>query len=131
MMIRKFTVENFYSIRDKVSLNFSIPKNAPEMDAFYESCDGGRYPKVVAAFGHNASGKTNLVKALAFLKYFTTDSYLLDKDQDIPVLGFKFCDESKDATSKFELEFDAYGEIYLYSLEVKSEAIVRESLNPT
>jgi hypothetical protein len=72
-MLYRLEVDNFYSIRDHQVLDLTIAPNVPDPDNRYAQIFPGstqRAPKVVAIFGKNASGKTNLLKALEFLFSF-------------------------------------------------------------
>ena len=127
-MIHKITIENYYSLRDEITLDFKIPKNAPELNAFYKDQHNERYPKVIGVFGHNASGKTNVVKALAFLRFFVLNSHMLGKDDSIPVSSFSFCPDAEAAPIKFNIEYEVFGEVYEYKLCLTSEAVISEEL---
>jgi hypothetical protein len=45
-------------------------------------------PKTVAFFGANASGKSNVLRALAFLRWFLVDSFNLSPDDHLPIVPF-------------------------------------------
>lgn len=69
-MLYKLEVENFASIRDLQVLDLRIGANVPvDPERFAEIFPGaGTYvPKVVAIYGANASGKTNLLLALQYI----------------------------------------------------------------
>jgi hypothetical protein len=72
-MIHLIEVENFLSIRDRQVVDLRISGKVPDVfhrfrQIFPEA--GTRAPKIVALFGANASGKTNMLKALAFIVNF-------------------------------------------------------------
>ena len=127
-MIRKLVVENFYSIKDELILDFKVAKNVPENDVYLKTDRGERYPKVVGIFGHNASGKTTVAKVLSFLRHFMLFSYGQNKDKRIPVSPFVFSDDTKTEPSKFTLEFIAWGEVYEYQLCLDGESVKSERL---
>ena len=127
-MIRKLVIENFYSIKDELTLDFKVAKNVPENDSFLTTERGERYPKVVGVFGHNASGKTTVAKALSFLRHFILFSHGKNKSEDIPVSPFAFSDEYLGKETNFTLEFMAWGEIYEYQLSLTSESVKSEKL---
>jgi AAA15 family ATPase/GTPase len=77
-MICRLEIENFYSIRDPQVLDLRISKGVPDYPErfsplFHGSTD--RAPKVVALFGANGSGKSSVLKAVAFLAWFVKDSF--------------------------------------------------------
>jgi len=49
---------------------------------------GTAVTKILACFGKNASGKTNLLKALSFSKWFIRKSFNLKPDEQIPIQPF-------------------------------------------
>ncbi|MBQ3348167.1 AAA family ATPase [Candidatus Saccharibacteria bacterium] len=69
-MIHSFKVKNFYSIKDEVEVNF-VAKNGsitvPELylDAPFDK----KVTKVAFVGGANGSGKTNILRVLAFVKF--------------------------------------------------------------
>ncbi len=72
-MISLIEIENFLSIRDHQVVDLRISGKVPDkFERFAPIFPGAatRAPKVVALFGANASGKTNLLKALGFLVQF-------------------------------------------------------------
>jgi len=76
-MIYRLEVENFFSIRDQQVLDLTIAPNVSDPDGRYAPIFLGsdlRAPKVIAFYGANASGKTNLLKALEFAVGVLRDS---------------------------------------------------------
>ena len=76
-MFYRLEIENFYSIRDQQVLDLRVNrtvKDAPEKFAPLFPGSDDRAPKVVALYGANASGKTTILRALSFLKWFLSES---------------------------------------------------------
>ena len=76
-MLYRLELENFYSVRDRQVLDLTIPPNVPTDEERFAPLFPGsplRAPKVVAIYGANASGKTNILKAINFLFGFAKDS---------------------------------------------------------
>jgi uncharacterized protein len=72
-MIHLVEIENLFSVRDRQVIDLRISAKVPdEFDRFAPIFPGAevRAPKVVALFGANASGKTNVLKALNFIVQF-------------------------------------------------------------
>ena len=67
-MILEFSLNNFYSFKEENRVSFIVNKKSPCSDAYVETKHGERMTKILACFGPNASGKTNLLKALPFLR---------------------------------------------------------------
>lgn len=128
-MLRKISIENFYSIREKQTLAFNVPDNAPDLPAFgkEKEISATRIPKIISIFGANASGKTTVLRALGFLKWFLTYSFNLLPTDNLPVAPFADAD-SRDGISRFEVELDSYliederPCIYRYNLELKHDS---------
>lgn len=69
-MLYRLEIENFASIRDPQALDLRIGANVPlDPDRFGEIFPGAATyaPKVIAIYGANASGKTNLLFALEYI----------------------------------------------------------------
>jgi len=72
-MIYRVEIENFLSIRDRQVVDLRISAKVPDrFDRFEPLFNGAstRTPKVVALFGANASGKTNVLRTLNFIVQF-------------------------------------------------------------
>jgi uncharacterized protein len=77
-MLHRLEIENFYSIRDRQIIDLRVAANVPDEDGRLAPIWRGeaeRAPKVVALFGANASGKSNVLRALSFLTWFVKDSF--------------------------------------------------------
>ena len=86
-MIYKIEIENFYSIRDKQTLDLRASAHAPDTTQRLASCWQGsqeQAPKVVALFGANGSGKSNLLRALSFVCWFVQLSFSIPLGARIP-----------------------------------------------
>lgn len=68
-MIHVFSVSNYRSIRETVTLDLRIPGTAPELARFRQSAANPdvRLPTVAVLMGPNGSGKTTLLRALVDL----------------------------------------------------------------
>lgn len=90
-MITKLEVENFYSIQDRQVLDLVAPGNAPaKTNHLIESFSGSgeRVPKVVAIFGANGSGKSNILRALTFIIWFLKHSFHTQPGDDLHSFPF-------------------------------------------
>jgi uncharacterized protein len=87
-MIHRLEIENFYSIRDTQVIDLRIGAKVPnEEERFAEIKDdsGERIPKIVAMYGANASGKSNVLRALSLLQWFLVDSWKLPAGAGLPL----------------------------------------------
>jgi len=126
-MLISFHVKNFRSIVDTtVSLNYAegkAPNGYEEMSALPFFDIGSSKKRVVpclALYGANASGKTNLIKAIKGLNDF------LDTGIDNIFAPNKLHSDCR--STLFEVNFYKEKNLFSYSVEYNSENIIRESL---
>lgn len=90
-MLHRLEVENFYSIRDPQVIDLRVGANAPDEPGRLAPLWKGaeeKAPKVVALFGANASGKSNVLKALSFIAWFVTNSFSTPRGSRMPFESF-------------------------------------------
>ena len=137
-MLRKFTVENFGSVREAQTLDLTIGRKATDPDGrFVESIpdSGIRLPTVALIYGANASGKSTVLRALNFVARFIGQSALWDQNQPFPFVTFA-TKEALEQPTLFRLEVDGRQldgsghAIYEYELELNSKTrqVSRERL---
>lgn len=126
-MIHSFSCKNFYSFKDLSTVNFTVNKHAPKGNGYFKDKSGIRLSKAETVIGSNASGKTNLLKALPFMKWLILGSFNLDPESLIPVQPFKFGGDKEEPT-ELSAEFETDGIIYLYKFSLNSERILKEQL---
>ena len=69
-MIHKYRFKNFFSFAEETEVSFVLNRQVPDSDLVFESPGGARLSKILAVIGPNASGKTNVLKPLPFLRWF-------------------------------------------------------------
>ncbi|PKQ64006.1 ATP-binding protein [Labilibaculum filiforme] len=127
-MLVNFSVKNFRSIKDKVTLSFEAAKS-DNLEDYYiiEPKEGVRLLKLGLIYGANASGKTNVLKALDFLRDLILEP--VDKKTDtINVSPFLFSSNTPNENTILSIEFFQEGIKYLYDLEVNKNTVVSEEL---
>lgn len=90
-MIYEVTIENFYSIADRQVIDLRAGGNAPQEAAHLAPVWKGataRAPKVIGVFGANAAGKSNVLRALGFLRWFVRDSFGANWQGHLPYRPF-------------------------------------------
>ena len=127
-MIAEFKIKNFYSLRDEQTLSF-IPTNDDTSRENYteEVADGVSLLKIGFIYGSNASGKTNILKALDFFSRFMVDDSL-NKGDEIEVVPFLLDDVSEKERTSFEMTFYLNRERYKLNLVLDSKIIYEETL---
>ncbi|MBR7794397.1 ATP-binding protein [Undibacterium sp. FT147W] len=118
-MILEYGFENFFSFKEEVSVSFRLDSNCPESVS-----KGKKVSSAICIKGANGSGKTQLLKALAFLRHFSCFSFSDKPEDTIGLLPFF----ERNTPSKFYIEFIQYNVEYRYELEATTEAVVRERL---
>lgn len=127
-MIHRFTFSNFYSFYDEQTIDFTVNEKAPNTEAYVESAFGTRVGKLLVCFGHNASGKTNLLKPFVFLSWFITHSFQQEPDREIPFVPF-FFPEDPSAAGKFSVDFELNRTLFRYRVALTKERVLEEQLS--
>lgn len=124
-MILNYSVKNFYSIgKDGASVNFAVDGNAPKTDMYVSAGkEAGRASLIEAVFGANASGKTQLLKGLAFIHHMLTTSYYVNPSDEMlfePHLALS------DDPSEVSVRFTVDERIFEYTLIFTKKRILKE-----
>ena len=127
-MIAEFKIRNFYSLRDEQTLSF-IPTNDDTSRDIYteEVANGVSLLKIGCIYGSNASGKTNVLKALDFFAGFMVRDNL-NKGDEIGVVPFLLDDVSDKERTSFEMTFYLNREKYRLNLVLDNKVIFEETL---
>lgn len=130
-MILKIEFENFFSIRDRVRIDFRAANInttlARELSHNVMVWKGVPVLKTVGLFGPNASGKSNIIKAIHFCCRMILDSHLNNEGVVFNFEPFKF-DGWQEKPSKFLIDFVCENVEYEYAFELTQERIIAESL---
>ena len=111
-------------------VSFVVNDNAPQNNGYFTAISGNRLSKVETIIGPNASGKTNLLKVLPFLKWLIIDSFNIKPEDPIAVQPFAFSDE-KDQPTELSVVFEINGKEYNYSFVLNKQKILSEELAVT
>ena len=127
-MLLQFSVENYLSFKEQAVLSL-IPAADKEHLNNITSRGDFKGLNTIAIYGANASGKSNLFKAVTVALNMIRNSANTQVDQLLPVVPFKLDDESKDKPSAFEFQFIADdGKKYIYGFSAFPDRIVEEYL---
>lgn len=121
-MLLEFGVKNFFAFREEAALSLRFDANCPSAVS-----NGRDFSTALCIKGANSCGKTQILKALSFLKYFCYDSFSARPDEAIAVLPFF----SSPEPCEFFIEFEQDGIEYRYELCTTSREVVRETLYKT
>ena len=110
-MLIQFTVGNFRSIANEI--NFSMEaaptsKRAKKMPVDLENqfeIPNTKLLKSAVLYGANASGKSNFVQALRFMRNFVLRSSAMQIGDNIDVSAFRFIEGFGERPSSFEIIF--------------------------
>lgn len=129
-MILEITLTNFFSINEKITLDLQAAniqtKEARALDGNTFSVGNERLLKTVAIYGANASGKSNIIKAVKAAVDMILDSHNYNEGDSFGFKPFKF--GGNDASSEFYIRFIVNGIEHEYSFSCTREEIITESL---
>ncbi len=124
-MIRKIITKNFFSLREEAVLDLTTSAKTPTDNSFEKAKCGDQISILAGVFGPNASGKTNLLKSLAFLNFFLRHSYReLKTKEGIPIDGYLGCDDPVNLS----IEFEGQSNIYRYEIELDKSKVIDERI---
>jgi len=132
-MFLRFSIQNFKTFHQTAVLSLvasNYDKRSRELENVHSDVQFGfRLLKSAVVFGANASGKSVLFEALAFMKYFVVSgSVKSQKGDKIGVVPFRLNEESEKAATEFEVMFIYNSVLFRYGFEVDSERVVSEWL---
>lgn len=130
-MIIEFKVKNFKSIKEEQTLSFlstAIKEHPENYQEFPEL--NLNILKSATMYGANASGKSNLIKSIAFFRNFVTNSFKdSQKGDQINRIPFLLCKECLEEPSVFELSFIMNSkDIVTYGFSVTDDSVIEEHL---
>ena len=129
-MLIEFNAQNFRSIKEKVTLSLvassdkSLIDNLIETDTF----DKDRLLKSAVIYGPNASGKSNVVLAISYLKKLIMESHKVQKGNKIGYFPFKLDEKYLLSPTKFDVVFIKNNIKYIYGVSFDSDKIIDEYL---
>lgn len=130
-MVLEIRLSNMFSFRDEVTLDLQAAKiqtkKARELEGNLFSVDGEQMLKSVALFGANASGKSNVIKAIRACVNMVRSSHNYNVDTRVAISPFKFEDYANKPSS-FYIRFLLNGVEYEYSFSFMHDEIITETL---
>ena len=130
-MVLEIRISNFFSIKDEIVLDFraanikSANAKALQDNIFEENKTD--VLKTIAIYGANASGKSNIIKAIRFCHAMVFESHIHNENTVYNFQPFKF-DGYEKKISKYFIRFVSNSVEYEYAFSLTRLKIVTESL---
>ena len=128
-MLLYFKVGNYASIKEPVILNFEAASVTEHQGDNVAEAGDAKVLKSILLYGHNASGKSNILKALVYFRWMVGRSATeMSVSDEFDVQPFLLDDVSEDKPSFFEVGFLLDDIRYRYGVEVDGKSVRREWL---
>ncbi|MDL2242980.1 ATP-binding protein, partial [Bacteroidales bacterium OttesenSCG-928-K03] len=130
-MVLEIKLSNFFSIKDEVTLDLRAAnirnQSAQKLkDNLFEYKDINVL-KTISIYGANASGKSNIIKAIRFAVMMILNSHNHNENAIFNYKKFKF-DNCNKKPSSFFIRFVLHDIEYEYSFSIMQNSIITESL---
>jgi AAA15 family ATPase/GTPase len=130
-MVIEIRLSNFFSIKDEITLDLrtggSKSQQTQRLQANTFLCKDEQLLKSVAIYGANASGKSNIIKAIRFSVQMVLQSHLYNENVVFNIMPFKFEDYPQ-KPSCFMIRFVVEDIEYEYSFSFTRLGIETEKL---
>lgn len=128
-MLLYFKVGNYASIKEPVTLNFEAASITEHQANNVAEVGDAKVLKNILLYGHNASGKSNILKALVYFRWMVGRSATeMNVNDTFEVEPFLLDDVSEDKPSFFEVGFLLDNVRYRYGVEVDEKVVKKEWL---
>lgn len=128
-MLIQFTFKNFKSYRDEVTLDMTATSIKEHNFNTVQIDKNNELLKVASIYGANASGKTGIIDAFNFMRFFVINSFKNQNEgKGIPVKRFAFDKSSRNSKSEFEAFFILDGKEYQYGFTIDNKRVYEEYL---
>lgn len=124
-MIINFSVKNFRSIKDEITIEFNASSDKDHLNFITET----KYCNVLnanAIYGLNASGKSNIIRAMQLVDMLVYMSFKDDKSLERVIAPFLFDSTSKNQPSEFNINFIHNEVRYEYGFTADKKQIYSE-----
>ncbi|GBU08678.1 hypothetical protein AwDysgo_20090 [Bacteroidales bacterium] len=126
-MILELKFKNFRSAKDWQILSFEASADKIAEQYYCTVINDTRVLKMGILYGANASGKTNVLLALNFLRKLAIMPRV-NKSEKTGFIPFLLDDETKKGSGSFELTFFVGDIKHVYSIEVDNSSVLQETL---
>lgn len=123
----RFEVENFLSIKEKIVFSMESDKKDENLkDSLIKTKEENiLLSPLLAVYGNNATGKTNLLKAISHLSFLIKTTQFMTIGQKIPRTPFKL---TKEKPTNFTIVFIKNDIRYAYFISFNDTHILKEAL---
>lgn len=127
-MILEFSVTNFLSYKEQMSLSFEATKDKTLEKYFCHNVNNKtKVLKLAVLMGTNASGKSNILKAIDLLRSIVLTPKKMNETTGF--IPFKFDPETISLPGKFEIIFFKDNIKYHYFVKLNKNSILEENLS--
>ena len=127
-MLSKFSIENYKSIKDRISLDMNT-SNITGLEKNIIQSGSSNLLKSVSILGPNASGKSNLLDGFVIMRYLVINSAKnIQAKEILPVHPFRLSTATEYAPSLFEVEIILKTGTYIYGFRANPEKVQQEWL---
>jgi AAA15 family ATPase/GTPase len=126
-MLIQLKIENFYSIKDEIKFSM-VASSDDTLECNVINFKGMKLLKSAVIYGPNASGKSNILRAMQYISFLVGTSHNKLPGQTLPFIPFKLDEANKIRPSKFELVFTIDNVKYIYGFSLDGEKIYTEYL---
>ena len=128
-MILFFKVGNYRCINEPITINFNSSAISEHKETNTIRIKGHSVLRSILIYGHNASGKSKLIEALIFMRWFAINSATESQaGGPINVEAFRLNPDTETAPSLFEIGFQIDRQKYRYGFEADSRQVHNEWL---
>ena len=130
-MLIEFRVHNFRSLQNEQTLSLVAAKDQTLRDTntFYSGVEAApTLLRSAAIYGHNAGGKSNLIKAIQYMRAVVIESASKPPGQNFNIQPFRLDLKSSTEATEFEITFIIDNVRYQYSFALTSQRIIKEYL---
>lgn len=129
-MLIELSVENYRSIKERVTFSMlATPDTELDQNIFrVPSIKNAQFFKTAFLYGPNASGKTNILLALYYLRRIIRDNTQLNKGDKLLYDPFLLDEEYSKKPSSFEVKFVVDNVLYTYGVSLDERKVHSEYL---
>ena len=126
-MLIQFNVSNFMSIRDEVVLSTVPSSDKQHLDYLIKKGKDSVLPSI-AIYGANASGKSNIIKAMTVAILLVRNSHLKQINDPTGIIPFLLDKDSRNKKTRMDFIFVYEGIKYTYGFTADNKRIYEEYL---